>query len=170
FLHTVNSAQSPQEEKEIQQTQTAEIFDKPKARTVKAFNEPVVILPTNGAQTKYYNGMGVAPLEIVTKEGVYHHFIKVTDWNTGKVIKTIFIHAGKSIETKLPIGTYEIKYASGEIWYGEKYLFGPKTIYSKADKKFNFTETYEGYSGYTIELIMQYGGNLRTSKIPMSEF
>lgn len=159
FLYTVNSAQPPQKEAETQQVEIVESFD-----------QPVVNLPINGAQTKYYNGMGVAPLKIVTKEGVYHHFIKIVDWNTDEVVKTIFIRAGQSIETKLPIGTYEIRYASGKTWYGENYFFGPETIGSKADKKFNFTETYEGYSGYTIELIMQHDGNLRTSKIPMSKF
>lgn len=159
FLYTVNSAQPLQKQILVQQAEIVEPFD-----------QPIFDLPTNGAQTKYYNGMGVAPLQIITKEGVYHHFIKIIDWNTNETTKTIFIHAGQSIETKLPIGTYEVKYASGKTWYGENYLFGPETIYSKADKKFNFIETYEGYSGYTIELILQYDGNLKTSKIPASEF
>lgn len=129
------------------------------------FVQSILDLPPNGDETKYHNKSELAPLTVITQKDTYNHFIKVVDWNTSEVIKTIFIRAGKSIETDLPLGTYEIKYASGEKWYGEKYLFGPETIYSKADKKFEFVESLDGYSGYTIELILQSDGNLRTKKI-----
>ncbi len=42
------------------------------------------------------------------------------------------------IEIKVPLGSYIVKYAVGEKWYGEKYLFGPETRYNKADEKFVF--------------------------------
>jgi hypothetical protein len=156
-LYLSNINKPPQNEHSPKQTQEE-----------KSFNHPVVNIPTNGAEKKYDNETDLAPLAIVTSEGTFHHFIKIVDLNNDEVIKTIFIRAGKSIETKMPLGSYEIKYASGEQWYGEKYLFGPNTIYTKADESFDFRETNNGYSGYTVELILQRDGNLTTSSIPSS--
>ena len=62
------------------------------------------------------------------------------------------------------------KYATGKTWYGTEHLFGPETIYSEADKTFIFARKENGYSGYTIELILQQFGNLRTQKIQKSEW
>ena len=36
------------------------------------------------------------------------------------------------LELKVPLGTFEIRYASGKQWYGYNYLFGDDTSYSKA--------------------------------------
>lgn len=39
-----------------------------------------------------------------------------------------FVRAGKRIDIKAPDGTFHLKVASGEEWYGEPYLFGPDTL------------------------------------------
>lgn len=83
---------------------------------------------------------------------------------------TAYIVGGQYFETKMPLGTYEIRYASGDVWYGEKHLFGPSTSYAKADELFNFRYERGGYAGYTIELIMQAHGNLRTQSIGPAAF
>ena len=75
-----------------------------------------------------------------------------------------------SLNIKVPTGLYEIKYATGHKWYGENYLFGPETNYSKADSVFNFTYDDYQYSGYTVELIMQQNGNLRTSGLNANQW
>jgi hypothetical protein len=51
-----------------------------------------------------------------------------------------------------------------------EYLFGTETTYSKADSTFDFTFDGYQYSGYTVELIMQRNGNLRTSGIQPSQW
>ncbi len=83
---------------------------------------------------------------------------------------SFYVRGGQEFETKAPLGIYELRYASGETWYGTQHLFGPDTIYSKADSTFNFTATGTGYNGYTVELILQTSGNLRTSRMSPGEF
>ena len=83
---------------------------------------------------------------------------------------TFFIYGGQNFETKVPLGVYRLKYASGKIWYGEKYLFGPDTAYSKAEQDFEFYRQGDQIAGYTVELILQRNGNLHTTRIPASEF
>lgn len=80
----------------------------------------------------------IAPLRIVTPSGRENYYVKLVDISTGASIVSFFIFGGESFETKVPLGTFAIKYATGEIWYGEKYLFGKNTQYSEADKTFEF--------------------------------
>lgn len=135
-----------------------------------AFNEPAQPLPYNGAVQRYHSGEGLAPLEIRTRGYDRHYFVKVTDYYTDQPIATVFIHGGSSAEISVPLGTFKLKYATGQEWYGEDFLFGPETSYSEADQAFHFTDEGYQYSGYTVELFLQADGNLRTDRITPDQF
>lgn len=146
------------------------VFDEPVGNeeiSVKSFNAPPVSI-THGVVEKNYRG-GVAPLAIKTSAGI-NYFIKVVNANTQQTALTAYIIGGKPLEIQVPLGAYEIRYASGNTWYGSQYLFGPETRYSKADKIFNFQLNGNRYSGYTIELISRINGNLGTSSINSNAF
>jgi hypothetical protein len=137
---------------------------------VPVFNQPEQPLPQSGSNNaNFYDG--VAPLKIRTSStGGYHYFVKIVNLLNNQPIGAYFIRSGGTIDIKIPLGTYEIRYASGAKWYGLDYLFGPDTTYSKADSTFDFSFDGYQYSGYTIELIMQQNGNLRTSGIKPSQW
>ena len=113
---------------------------------------------------------GVAPLTISTRQGTGHYFVKIVDWATDAVVMTLFVRSGQSVSTKVPLGSFKIKYAAGSQWYGETYLFGPNTSYSMADKRFDFEETGDQVSGFTVELFLQPNGNLTTKRIRPEDF
>lgn len=134
------------------------------------FNQPQQTLPESNANNATFHN-GVAPLKIKTSTvGGNHYFVKIVNLEDKRSIGSYFIRSGESIDIKVPLGTYEIKYATGTNWYGLNYLFGPDTYYSKADSTFNFTFDGYQYSGYTIELIMQADGNLSTSGLKPSQW
>jgi hypothetical protein len=134
------------------------------------FTQPVQPLPQTGDNTATF-GNGVAPLNIKTSPtGGYHYFVKIVNAGTNQELGSYFIRSGGILDIQAPLGTYEIKYATGKQWYGTAYLFGPETSYSKADSKFTFSFDGYQYSGYTVELIMQQNGNLRTSGIQPSQW
>lgn len=112
---------------------------------------------------------GVAPLSVITRPG-RNYYLKVVGWGTESVVMTAFIRGGQTFETELPLGSYEIRYAAGETWYGELLDFGIDAAYSRCDSRFDFERTSQGYSGYTIELIMQIQGNLDTDPMDPDEF
>lgn len=123
-------------------------------------------LPKSGDGIVYFQKIeAVAPLTIVTKTSKLHYFVKIIDWYTNQVITTFFICSGQQVSMQLPLGSYKIKYATGQIWYGDKYLFGPNTDYSEVDKKLAFEKIDDRVTGYTIELFLQQNGNLHTKKI-----
>ena len=127
-------------------------------------------LPQNGAIHAYSNKERIAPLSIKTGGDKVHYFVKLTDWDTDTPVQTIFIRGEHTVETTVPLGSYRLKYAAGKTWLGEDELFGDETIYSKAEKRFDFIQEGNNASGYSGELILQTGGNLSTVHIPKSEW
>ena len=134
-----------------------------------------------------------APLEIITSGSGGYYFvldpIHITCKPTGnaardqfnqyrlnspeifdRMLLTFYVDAGDSIEFKIPLGEYEIYFASGEHWYNEKYLFGIETTYSKCDGTFVFEEKEGSYIGCTIRLEPVENGNLETYVIDKESF
>ena len=82
----------------------------------------------------------------------------------------VFLRSGMTFETDVPLGKYEVYYATGDAWYGEEHLFGPDTQYYKCDEIFNFTMDDEGYNGWTLTLTAVFNGNLDTDSISAGDF
>lgn len=129
-------------------------------------------MPATGIMQSYDSTDAVAPLEIRTRCGSGNYYVKISRIVGGRLIlsRTAFIRDGGTLETRMPLGNYEIRYANGKDWYGTERLFGKRTAYSKADEVFRFQKESDGYLGFTIELYMQVNGNLRTDPLTAGEF
>lgn len=136
------------------------------------FDQPAQALPTSGVKSTTYSKINaIAPFEIITKSGSdYHFYIKLYNWNTDRLAATVFVRAGDRVEFDVPVGSYELKYATGKTWYGLEHLFGPDTGYLRADEMFNFTRSGDRVAGWSVELYRQVGGNLETERISEDEF
>jgi hypothetical protein len=130
----------------------------------------IMDLPGNGSMRRYHSTPAQAPFKIDTRGVESCFFVKMTDWNTHETVLTVFIHGGQSVKFEMPLGSYELKYASGKVWYGEEYLFGEETSYSKADAQFKCEQVGDRISGYSVELYLQENGNLETKSIKPTEF
>jgi len=126
-------------------------------------------LPPTGVLTRGFKGQGVAPLQVKTQVGA-NYYIKVVDWTTKSEVLTAFVQGGQPFETTVPVGSYEIKYAAGQAWFGPALDFGESASYSRCDDRFDFAQTTYGYNGFTIELILQRHGNLQTNPISSEDF
>ncbi len=80
----------------------------------------------------------------------------------GSIIK-FYAHGESTVEIQIPLGEYEIYYATGETWYGEEEAFGKDTIYSKCEGTFDFSNN----SQYTLHIP---DGNFFVYKIEANEF
>lgn len=97
-------------------------------------------------------------------------FVKLRQPITKVTVLTFYVRGNTKPEVEVPLGIYEILYASGTEWYGEDLLFGPDTSYYLADELFDFYEE-DGYvNGWTITLDKQYYGNLDVNTITAAEF
>lgn len=125
-------------------------------------------VPVSAGVMQWPSSPGVAPLRIKTRTG-NDFYVKLVD-SAERVVMTMYVEGGRDLETKVPLGTFEMRYASGKTWYGTEHLFGPETSYAKADKLFQFSFSDSRYSGYTVELILRPSGNLRTTLLSPNEF
>lgn len=97
------------------------------------------------------------------------YFARLTD-RSGNDVASFFIRAGETMESKMPLGTFNLFYAAGSTWFGPKELFGEDTIYSVVGERFSFSKDGEGFNGVEVELILQSNGNLSTERISREEF
>lgn len=131
-------------------------------------------LPASGVMYTYGSFGGPnrpfeAPFEIKAGQGS-HFLVKLVHVGTNQPAMTIFVRSGETVEVEVPLGTFEVRYASGDTWYGDDLLFGPETSYSKADTFFTFEIVGNQIRGFTITLYTVAHGNLKTKAIGASEF
>ena len=126
-------------------------------------------LPPNGDLRMYGSGERLGSLEIKTSEGA-HFLIKLVNPASSETVAELFVHADSIIKVRVPLGSYELRYATGESWHGRQQLFGPETGYFRADKLFDFTKKGNRVTGYSVKLFRVRGGNLPTSRINPQKF
>jgi len=141
----------------------------PVSQRTHAPHQPLVelLMPTTGilqpASATYRTG----PLTISTRYGSGNFYVKLVNESTRSTVMTLFIRDGQTItDVDVPSGTYEMRYACGDKWYGTTDLFGEGTSYNKADSSFTFSDG----SGYKVELYKQQFGNLPTHEINKDNF
>lgn len=146
--------------------------DAPTEQQEITFNESIRALPKTGRmhilRTRARDV--TAPLTIVSFTGSPNYYVKLVGWSTHAPVAYFFIRSGEALSGEVPLGRYEIHYAAGNTWYGEEYLFGPDTTYSKADAELVFEREGDKLAGYSIQLSKRLGGNLKEIPITPSEF
>lgn len=112
----------------------------------------------------------VAPLTVETG-GEYDYFISLVRSGNSYATMTFYIRAGETADVDVPLGEFEIYYATGPAWYGEEKLFGVDTEYRKCDGTFRFYLDEENYyQGYTLTFRPVINGNLDTDYISAEDF
>lgn len=112
----------------------------------------------------------MAPFALTTPDDGHLYYAKLVDLRTNQTAAHIFMRGGERREFDVPLGTFELRYASGTTWYGEKDLFGPQTVRSKADRLMEFRVEGDTVTGRQVRLIKQAGGNLSTSRVGADQF
>lgn len=132
---------------------------------------PSIPLPESGETRRFTQQEAVAPFEIKSSIGSYY-LVKLVDAYSGAEVLTVFLHGGETVQIKVPLGTYIVKYGAGTRWYGygHKEVFGQQGAYTKADKLFIFERNDYQVTGYTITLYAAVGGNLHTYAIRPEDF
>jgi len=147
----------------------APVYTPPLAPVVVQPSYPEYAFPDNGTTWTYNNEEKVARF-VVAADAYDHHWVKLVDAVTGAPVVAVFVRAGSKTEIKVPLGNYEVRYASGQKWYGPTHLFGPDTSRTKVAGAMRFWAAGEVVHGHSITLYRVSGGNLRTERISASEF
>ena len=128
--------------------------------------------PQNGAVFGGNRGGGYG--KIVVNNGDSDVLVKLEDTTNPALFIVFYVRAGETAKLSIVDGSYHLKYASGETWYGMDAKFGEDTVYNQADTELVFTTTYEGgyvnYVQHEITLYQVLGGNMSTTDIDGAEF
>lgn len=133
--------------------------------------------PKLAAQPRPYNGKiiihsqknAVAPLSVFTSYGE-DYYLCLTDVKTNEIEMSFFVRGGTDAYVEVPLGTYEIFYATGTTWYGKEHLFGRETRYYKCDEDFTFSKTSTSYTGWDLTLYAVTNGNMDSDPISADTF
>jgi hypothetical protein len=108
--------------------------------------------PNSGILHDNSKGKKDGRLTIAAELDLRHYYVKVIDVTTNKSVMEFFINRHEKISYMVPLGTYTFKYATGDTWYGEGHLFGPKTQYFVTDQTFRFYREGKRVYGWDINL------------------
>lgn len=117
-------------------------------------------------------GSRIAPFRVHTPADGGHYYLKLVEATSRKrSVLAFFMRPNSVFETKVPLGSYILRYASGTEWYGTRHLFGPcRSSFFEAQSVLNFSRTGRRLSGHEIRLIKQVGGNLETRTVDENDF
>jgi hypothetical protein len=115
--------------------------------------EPVEPPPTGIMEKRFFRGM--APLNVKTRHEGRHFLVKLLELPGQKEILSAFVRSGDTLNLRVPLGEYALKYAVGSTWYGTPWLFGSETVYNRIEEDIAFTFGGNELSGYRIELYIE---------------
>jgi len=109
-------------------------------------------------------------LQVITDPSGPNYFIKLQSNDSKKVALTAFIKAGDTVLLQIPVGAYSVKFASGSVWYGTKFLFGDATDYSRIKDPLIFSIEDNQTKGHSLTLKSVLNGNLKRQNISPNDF
>jgi hypothetical protein len=126
-------------------------------------------LPPDGEVRMFTTAQRRAPLGLDAAPG-QHSVVKLVEASTRATVMTIFVRGGTQVRIDVPVGGYEIRFATGSTWYGYDHLFGRETTFHKVDKLFDFRDGESALHGFRVTLYPVPGGQLRISTIGRPQF
>ncbi|MCL2883305.1 MAG: zinc-ribbon domain-containing protein [Coriobacteriia bacterium] len=98
-------------------------------------------------------------------------YLKVYDANTNALAATVFVNPETQAVVNLPAGTYTIRSAAGDNWFGESIMFGDEGYYATLlfDGENTSTTLSYGYT-YTLTLEATDEGNVGSEGVGREDF
>jgi hypothetical protein len=111
----------------------------------------------------------IVPLQIRAAAGSDYYVKLVNRFDPTDVV--IVCVAGKgTFHGQMPVGEYEMRFASGDDWYNEWRLFGQHTRYWVAEQTLSFQTDGNGPRRVAIDIAPQRGGRLRIRELDRDGF
>ena len=134
--------------------------------------EKAIAEPRNGQVFSSSARGGYSTLTVETSDSPA--FIKVISTKDAGSLVSFYVRANSSVTINVKNGTYSIRFATGERWFGSDILFGSSTQYITLDNDYRFSVRKEDgvcfASDLTLTLVPVRGGRGTYSEIPAEGF
>ena len=144
-----------------------------------AENLKIVPVPPTGDIVARRRRSAIAPFAVETEPGP-SYLLKLVNISNPKDQIMVFVRGGETYSTKVPLGTYHLKAATGDVWYGRQHLFGAQTRFLRVRNKdranddgaqaFKFSQSGNRVFGLRISFKKVVGGNTSEEPISREEF
>jgi hypothetical protein len=137
---------------------------------------PRIAMPETGNVTLFQLGQiapGVADFTVIASRsttGLPHHIVKLSDAISGAPVLSLFVRNGETATVKVPLGTFKVKMAQGNQWFGETRLFGTDMRVNQGLTPFTFSSDGRSITGHTLRLEDRIEGNYPTRQISADNF
>jgi hypothetical protein len=151
----------------------------------QALNAPAFALPPSGVywsadlgaapgntpsnQSSVERTKNYPPLKVINPIGS-HNLLKLVRLQDGAQVLSVFIRSGDTVEVGVPPGSYQVKVASGQIWYGEPARFGEQTRYLMLTGALIFTAEGGQLLGQEINLSLFREPDVAVTQLRALEF
>lgn len=135
--------------------------------------------PSTGVMEKGHRKSRVAPLKIETESGA-DYLLKLVSIADETDTITIYVRGGEPYSTKVPLGSYKIRAATGKTWYDKNVFFGPDTRFFRLQSKdgkgpeasliARFWQERNKIFGMTLTFKSAVDGNMTQETISKSDF
>ena len=141
------------------------------SKTTESYSKPTVAVPQTGLFEADVEDDCIAQFNVTSYDESAPCFIELIDISNEDNVVTLFVNPGETARIMVPLGSYKMICASGEIWYGPRYLFGPDTTYTKASKIYEFEKEASGkIEGWSIDMTPQEEGNLHMDEVSKGQW
>lgn len=107
-----------------------------------------------------------APFTVTAPDrGDKFYVVQITETGTMRMVGLVPLRSGETVTVQVPLGQYEMIFASGSSWYGPEKLFGFSGKKKKAVKTFNFYRSGNVINGNSVNLTDRINGNLQTRPV-----
>ena len=111
---------------------------------------------------------------LTVKTSDFPAFVKIVNTKDPKSTLSFYVRANSKSTVTVKNGTYQIRFATGDKWFGTNELFGSGTRYKVFDDTFSFSTKKSGryinYTTWDITLYSVPGGTGTTTTIPADQF
>lgn len=149
----------------------AEALARAEQEALRALEQP---LPQSGVMgvskaSAKWSREELPPFKVSAPPGA-NYVIKLVGLQGGTSGPQLFVRGGEVVEAGVPPGTYFVKTASGQTWYGDAVRFGPNTRYAQMEQTVTFGVEGDRLVGHEIRLAQSRDGNLHKHGISADQF
>lgn len=144
-----------------------------------AIQERATLPPRTGDLQPRQKKNAIAPFSVITEVGA-SYLVKLVNVKNNKDQILIFIKGGEPYSTKVALGNYALRVASGDTWYGRQELFGPRTKFFQMRNKngmllgenqfLQFRKERDSIVGVILDFRNTRSGNLEQATMSRAEF
>ncbi len=94
---------------------------------------PSICIPPSSGEIFHTVFLSPSPTVPVGAIGDGYYYVKLKDHTSQKEVLSFFLHGKNTVNFNVDVGTYDLYFAHGDVWYGEDLLFGDDTEYMMAE-------------------------------------